>query len=117
RIEHWRLALQHGRTAARNMAGRDEAFAGVPFFWTRHFGKSIGYVGHAPNFDEVMVFGTLKKLQFTAVYVRTNKLLAVAGTENNQLNAFAELMRTDRLPKAEEIRNWKSARFDDCLRS
>src|SRR4030095_12633703 len=35
RIEHWRTAQQQGRTAARNMVGRDVAFEGAPFFWTR----------------------------------------------------------------------------------
>ena len=37
RVEHWRTAQQQGRTAARNMAGRDSVFDGVPFFWTRQF--------------------------------------------------------------------------------
>ena len=33
RIEHWRLAEQHGRVAAHNMAGRRVEFVEVPFFW------------------------------------------------------------------------------------
>ena len=45
RIEHWRLAEQHGRAAAADIAGKGEPFAGVPFFWTQHFDLELGYAG------------------------------------------------------------------------
>jgi len=54
RIEHWRLAGQHGRLAGQNMAGEQEPFRGVPFFWTRHFGTSFQYIGHASTWDEII---------------------------------------------------------------
>ncbi|HEY7183485.1 MAG TPA: FAD-dependent oxidoreductase, partial [Blastocatellia bacterium] len=49
RIEHWRTALQQGRIAARNMAGKNVAYGNVPFFWTRQFDAGLLYVGHATN--------------------------------------------------------------------
>ena len=34
RVEHWRVAEQHGRTAALNMMGQGVCYDGVPVFWT-----------------------------------------------------------------------------------
>ena len=57
RIEHWRLAEQHGRAAAADIAGRGEPFAGVPFFWTQHFDLELGYAGAGQGWDEVELVG------------------------------------------------------------
>ena len=107
RIEHWRLAEQHGRTAALGMlrepgvqvAGGAETFTGVPFFWTAHFGKRFGYVGHADRWDELQVDGTLGGEQaepnFLAYYVEGNALRAVFGCgQDAALAMLAEQMRT-----------------------
>ncbi len=45
RIEHWRLAQQLGRTAGANMAGRQNKFTGVPFFWTQQAGLNLTICG------------------------------------------------------------------------
>src|SRR3989441_209854 len=37
RIEHWRTAMQQGRIAAHNMAGKEKSYDGGPFFLTRQF--------------------------------------------------------------------------------
>ena len=47
RIEHRRTALQQGRIAAHNMAGKEVANNAIPFFWTRQFDAGLAYVGHA----------------------------------------------------------------------
>ncbi len=64
RIEHWRLAEQHGRIAAHNMAGRQVEFAGIPFFWSEQFDLFLQYVGHAESWDELIVHGDLAGTQF-----------------------------------------------------
>jgi len=104
RIEHWRLALQHGRAAARNMAGRDEPFRGVPFFWTRQHDVSLEYAGAGQGWEDIIVSGDIENLDFVALYARGSRLLAAAGTRTPQIAAFAELMRADRLPPADELR-------------
>lgn len=41
RIEHWNNALEMGTSAAFNMLGKLIPYSSIPFFWTRHYNKSI----------------------------------------------------------------------------
>ena len=111
RVEHWRLAMQHGRAAAHNMAGQTTAFSDVPFFWTKQYGTSFRYVGHAQNWDEVIIDGDPEAQDFLAYYLEDGKLRAVLGAgRDTDLCAVEECMRLGQLPSAEDIRahnvNW-----------
>ena len=111
RIEHWRLAQQHGRTAARNMLAegdptvRPAPFTGVPFFWTGQFGLSLRYVGHAEEWDEVVVDGSLDGRQFLAAYVEGGRVRAVAAVgRDRDAAAFHLLLTQGRAPSPDEVR-------------
>jgi NADPH-dependent 2,4-dienoyl-CoA reductase/sulfur reductase-like enzyme len=105
RLEHWRTAQQQGRTAARNMLGRDVAFEGVPFFWTRQFDVGLLYVGRATSWDEIVYRGEVSSQDFLAFYVKNNRVLAVAGMNRDvEMAAVEELMRLDRMPAAEQLK-------------
>ena len=105
RIEHWRLAEQHGRVAAHNLAGKKVAFTGVPFFWSEHFDQFLQYVGHATAWDDLIIQGDLTTRNFLAFYVKGDRILAAAGLQRDrQLAAFSELMRLDKLPSPEKLR-------------
>ena len=75
RIEHWDVATSQGRYAAKSMVGKPEKFDQTPFFWTSVFGKNLRYVGHCKEFDEVLVDGDLKKLNFVAYYCQKDEAL------------------------------------------
>ena len=66
RIEHWRVAQQQARIAARNMLGGNARFEQPPFFWTYHFGKRFEYLGHPEQFDRVEIDGDLEEGVFLA---------------------------------------------------
>lgn len=105
RIEHWRLAMQHGRIAACNMAGQTVPFEAVPFFWTGQFDLKLRYIGHAEKFDDVIIQGSLKEKSFLAFYVQSDQVLAVSGIGRDQdIVAISELMRIRQMPTAEEIK-------------
>jgi NADPH-dependent 2,4-dienoyl-CoA reductase/sulfur reductase-like enzyme/nitrite reductase/ring-hydroxylating ferredoxin subunit len=105
RIEHWRTALQQGRTAAHNMAGRSTRFTGVPFFWTTQFDVTLNYVGHTQGWDEIIIQGDPSKKDFLAFYVKDFRVLAVAGmNRDTDLAYMEELIRTNRVPAPDRLR-------------
>ena len=105
RIEHWRTAQQQGRIAARNMAGADVAFAGIPFFWTQQFDLTLRYVGHASSWDEIIYQGDVTSHDFLAFYVKGDRVLAVAGmNRDRELAAVEALMKLDRMPTRDQIK-------------
>ncbi|WP_242478902.1 NAD(P)/FAD-dependent oxidoreductase [Hymenobacter lapidiphilus] len=110
RIEHWRLAQQHGACAARNMLGYETAFAEVPFFWTQQYGKSLRYAGHAAEWDEIIFHGDVRRHDFLALYAHRNRLVAAAALgRDDDMMIIEELLRRDQMPTPTAARrktNW-----------
>ena len=111
RIEHWRLAQQHGRHAALAMLAETDptveapAFDAVPFFWTGQNGVSLRYVGHAEGWDEVIVVGSLADREFLAAYVEGGAIRALAAVGRDQdAAAFHRLMTRGAVPSPEAFR-------------
>jgi NADPH-dependent 2,4-dienoyl-CoA reductase/sulfur reductase-like enzyme len=105
RIEHWRTAMQQGRIAAHNMAGRSVSYDSVPFFWTRQFDAGLLYVGHTTSWDEIIFQGDLSIQNFLAFYVEGNRVRAVAGMNRDRDVAVVEgLMRNGRMPTPDHLR-------------
>ncbi len=103
RIEHWVVARRQGRTAARNILGKEEPFTDVPFFWTEHFGVPVAYVGHADTWDEAVKKGSCsgegcsvvfrengKRRALATVYKDRESLLTEADMENETHQARTE---------------------------
>ncbi|WP_144109441.1 FAD-dependent oxidoreductase [Paraburkholderia sp. BCC1886] len=87
RVEHWRVAQQHARIAAENMCGARNRYVGVPYFWTYHFGNRFEYLGHASEWDDIVVDGDMDQQQFVALYVKDDKVVAVLACEREALTA------------------------------
>lgn len=97
RVEHWRVAEQHGRIAARNMAGQETRYDAVPVFWTIQYMKRLDYIGHATEWDEIIVHGDLQKPEFLAYYVKNGEVIAAAGLDRDKDSAaLIELFQTRR---------------------
>jgi NADPH-dependent 2,4-dienoyl-CoA reductase/sulfur reductase-like enzyme/nitrite reductase/ring-hydroxylating ferredoxin subunit len=92
RIEHWVVAERQGQTAARNMLGRAEAFAAVPFFWSQHYDVAIAYVGHAESWDRIDIAGSLPEKSCLLAYRSGGKITAVATIFRDRESLEAEVL-------------------------
>ena len=84
RIEHWRVAQQQARIAARNMTGGTARYDGVPFFWTYHFGKRFEYLGHATTWDDVVIEGSLEEQDFVALLVDGGSVAGILACQRER---------------------------------
>ncbi len=104
RIEHWRLACQHGRLAGENMAGKKKAYESVPFFWTAQHGVQIRYVGYVKDYDRIVVDGTISERKFIAYYIKDGMVRAALGIQRDrEMAALNELIRMDKVPPVKDL--------------
>lgn len=104
RIEHWDVAQQQARIAARNMAGMKCTYESVPMFWTAAYGVSVRYAGNAMSWDRIIIKGDLNALKFVAYYAKGNTVnAAVSIGTDPAAAAVLELIRDRRLPSADEL--------------
>lgn len=106
RIEHWRFAQQLGRLAGRNMLGADEEYRDVPFFWTNQHMVITDYVGHAPEWDNVVIDGSVDDREFVAYYLKDGKVHAAAGCSREKtMCLIAEAMPELGIASLEDYRH------------
>ncbi|KAJ3176518.1 hypothetical protein HDU87_005212 [Geranomyces variabilis] len=125
RVEHWNVARNTARLAAKNIAlaaaateaGTPassilEPFTKVPYFWSVQYGKSIRYAGALP-FDDVYVDGDIESKKgedtsFAAYYGLKGKVVAVASLNKDPVvSQFSELVRLGLCPSLSEIKGGK----------
>jgi NADPH-dependent 2,4-dienoyl-CoA reductase/sulfur reductase-like enzyme/nitrite reductase/ring-hydroxylating ferredoxin subunit len=106
RIEHWRVALQHGKTAARNMLGKQESIQEhVPFFWTTQWDISLAYVGHAAVWDEIIYqHGHPADKNFVGYFLKDGKFQAAAAVNRDEdLLALEFALQQGKSPSAAQL--------------
>jgi apoptosis-inducing factor 3 len=103
RVEHWRVAEQHGRTAALTMLGHQVRYDAVPVFWTIQYLKRLDYIGHASQWDDIVLHGDPEKPELLAYYVKDGLVAAAAGIgRDHDTSALVALLsvRRDWTPQA-----------------
>ena len=91
RIEHWVVAERQGEVAAANMVGQKRHFDSAPFFWSEQFGTAIRYVGHASEWDQVIVDGDIDSDSFAIRYFHKGTHCATATIGRDADNLEDEL--------------------------
>lgn len=111
RIEHWRVALQHGIVTAAAILNEDNVNSlaeRIPFFWTAQYGKSLRYSGHAATPDNNILFGSSDTLDYIEYYFDddgedTRASAASTLGRDKELIAFSELLRRGHAPTRAQI--------------
>ena len=72
--------------------------------WTIQYLKRLDYIGHAVNWDDVVVHGDPAKPEFLAYYVKDGRVVAAAGLDRDRdTAALVELMTRRRDWTPEEL--------------
>jgi 3-phenylpropionate/trans-cinnamate dioxygenase ferredoxin reductase subunit len=86
RVEHWDVALQQGRHAAKAMLGSSEPYREVPYFFSDLSDwASLEYVGPASDWDQVVWRGSRDSGEFSTWYLENGQVrgvLAVGRSED-----------------------------------
>jgi 3-phenylpropionate/trans-cinnamate dioxygenase ferredoxin reductase subunit len=90
RVEHWDVAFQQGRYAARAMLGESEPHREVPYFFSDLADwASLEYIGPATEWDEVLFRGERDSGQFLAWYLKDGKVAAALSIDRSEDLAHA----------------------------
>jgi len=79
RVEHYNNAEKMGRYVARSLLGDDAPYDYLHTFWSDQYEHSLEYVGHATQWDDVAIRGSLEERRFLAFYLQRGVVLAIAG--------------------------------------
>lgn len=86
RVEHWDNARRQGRTAARNMLGRAEPYARIPYFYSDQYDLGMEYAGYAPGWDRVVFRGEPASREFVAFWLLDGRVVAGMNANVWQVN-------------------------------
>ena len=87
------------------MLGKFVPYGNTPFFWTRHYNKSLQYVGNGAGANEIFVDGDVKGQKFLAFYLKDNKVLAVSGMgRSGDMLTMFQAFNANKVPSADQIK-------------
>ena len=96
RVEHFQTAQRQGFAVGRAMAGAEDGYSEVPWFWSDQYNLNLQYAGAGLPWDEVVVRGTIGRPPFTIFYLESGRLLAAAGVNDHHTVARARRVVQER---------------------
>jgi len=110
RIEHWDVAINHGRSVANHIVKGDafEGYTSTAYFWSAQ-GAQLRYSGTTAidGFDEVIINGStdIKDPKFVAYYVKNDAVVAVVSMgADPAVSLSAELFYEGRFPAVSTLK-------------
>ena len=77
RLESVQNANDQAKVAALDIVGQECEYDAVPWFWSNQFDLKLQTVGLSTGFDEYLVRGNPDKAQFSVVYFKDEKVIAL----------------------------------------
>lgn len=97
RVEHFQTAQRQGYAVGRAMAGGDQPYNEVPWFWSDQYDLNLQYAGAGLPWDEVVVRGELGRPPFTVFQLSAGSLVAAAGVDDHHTVARARRLMEQRV--------------------
>lgn len=97
RVEHWDTALSQGKTAGANMAGANEPYDHVQYFFSDLFDLGIEVLGNPKADAHVILRGKMEDRSFAALYLDGSRDVVIAALTVNrppeELDQYRVLIR------------------------
>ena len=81
RVEHFNNAEKQGAAAARSMLGSTAPYDYVHSFWSDQYQHKLEYVGHAAEWDELVVRGSVEERKLIGFYLVGGVVRAAVGLD------------------------------------
>ncbi|MPZ42922.1 MAG: pyridine nucleotide-disulfide oxidoreductase [Betaproteobacteria bacterium] len=77
RLESVQNAIDQARAAASNLAGKERAYAELPWFWSNQYDLRLQIAGLSQGHDGTLMRGSPAARAFSVMYLRAGRLIAV----------------------------------------
>jgi 3-phenylpropionate/trans-cinnamate dioxygenase ferredoxin reductase subunit len=81
RVEHYNNGEKQGAAVARSMLGSTAPYDYVHSFWSDQYEHKIEYVGHATEWDQFVVRGSVQEGKLVGFYLADGVVLAAVGVD------------------------------------
>jgi 3-phenylpropionate/trans-cinnamate dioxygenase ferredoxin reductase subunit len=103
RVEHYNNAEKQGAAAARSMLGGADPYDYLHSFWSDQYDHKIEYVGHATQWDDFVVRGSVAEGELIGFYLAGGAVRAAVGLDRGgdpELDTDGEMAACARLVAA-----------------
>jgi NADPH-dependent 2,4-dienoyl-CoA reductase/sulfur reductase-like enzyme len=92
-VEHWDVARRQGRIAGRNMAGADQSYTALPYFFSDLYDLSFEVWGDLTSWNQTVRRGSIKTGSFAYFYFAEGQLKGVLAVDrpDEEREAFKKL--------------------------
>ncbi len=100
RVEHYNNGEKMGQAAARSMLGSSDPYDYVHTFWSDQYEHKLEYAGHATEWDDFVIRGSLEEGRLVGFYLQEGLLRAAVGVDRGgdpELDTDSEMAAAARL--------------------
>jgi 3-phenylpropionate/trans-cinnamate dioxygenase ferredoxin reductase subunit len=98
RVEHWDNAIRQGKLLGKVLAGADDRYDWLPYFYTDQYDLGMEYVGRSAPDDEVVVRGSQGSGEFLAFWLRDGQVTAAMNVNIWDVNADLRALVGSKVP-------------------